>query len=87
MNESLRRSQEQNDAMAASEGKQLDGEEAEGAGTPEGGPETGTSGVTRLSAGPGETGGYGADVRPGGLTGGHGTGGVTPEEQAEEGNA
>ncbi|MDQ2743275.1 MAG: hypothetical protein M3Z66_13420 [Chloroflexota bacterium] len=56
----------------------------EGAGTPEGGTDTGISGVTRTSAPPGETGGYGEDVSPGGLTGGYGTGGVTPEEQAEE---
>lgn len=82
MDESLKRDQEQNDAMAASEGEQPDDKQSEGVGTPEGGPETGVSGVTRLSAGPGETGGYGADVSPGGLTGGYGTGGVSPEEQA-----
>jgi hypothetical protein len=70
MDESLRRDQEQDDAMAASEGKQPDSEQSEETRAPKGAPETG-----------------GAGVSPGGLTGGYGTGGVTPEEQAAEGKA
>lgn len=80
MDESLRRAQEQDDVPAASDGKPPDGEQAEGAGTPEGGPQTGTGGVTRMSAGPGETGGYGADVR----SGSEGAGGPGPEDQGED---
>jgi len=90
MNESTdeERDRQQNAAMAASQGNgPIDGDSTEGVGTPEGGPETGIGGTTRTSAPPGETDGYGAELSPGGLTGGYGTGGVTPEEQAEEGQS
>ncbi|MGH2447940.1 MAG: hypothetical protein ACRDFS_04990 [Chloroflexota bacterium] len=63
---------------------------ADGTGTPEG-TDTGETGVIRTSAAPGETGGYGSEATPGslpkdqgGLSGGYGTGGVDPEEQAQE---
>lgn len=73
MDESLKRDQEQDAAMAASEGKTPSNtEQSEGAATREGGTDGGASQ---------------ADVNPGGLTGGYGTGGVTPEEQADEGKA
>lgn len=59
-----------------------------GRGTPEGGPSEGRTGVTRTSAAPGETGGYGENFtadNPEGITGGYGTGGESPEQQKREG--
>lgn len=85
MDQSLKRDREQGDALAASEGKPFPtSQQKDGVGTPEGGTDTGVSGVTRTSAGPGETGGYGADVRPSGVTGDDGG---TREEQEDEGEA
>lgn len=73
MDESLKRDNEQDAAMAASEGKlPPNTRQSEGVGTPESGTDTDATQ---------------AGVNPGGLTGGYGTGGVTPEEQANEGNA